>query len=388
MLTRYPRLGEVKTRLAPPLSPEDALALHDRLTRHTLRSMLALQATGDARAQVRTDAAFARVAYDWLGRGFAARYQGEGDLGDRIRLAFGETFARGAERVVVVGSDCPRLTAGHLRDALARLDEVDVVLGPADDGGYYLVALGRDASKRSVPVLFSNVAWGTDAVLESTLAICEEHGLSSALLERLPDVDRPEDIPDAEAVLPQTPFRLTLASRWSSPRSTTPELVGSAVASARAAGAYEVIVVDGGSRDGTRLAAEEAGARVMDAAPGRAAQMNAGAAQAAGEILLFLHADTELPPDAAALAREALTVPGTVAGAFDFAVPSDARFAALISAVGRRRARCDRASLRRPGPVLVGEDVSRPRRLPASAHDGGLGVRRAPEEAWARRRTR
>ena len=117
--------------------------------------MLALQATGDARTQVRTDAAFARVAHDWLGRGFAARYQGEGDLGDRIRLAFGETFSRGAERVVVVGSDCPRLTAAHLRDALARLDRVDVVFGPADDGGYYLVALGREASKRSVPVLFS-----------------------------------------------------------------------------------------------------------------------------------------------------------------------------------------------------------------------------------------
>ena len=339
MLTRYPRLGEVKTRLAPPLSPEDALALHDRLTRHTLRSMLALQATGDARAQVRTDAAFARVAYDWLGHGFAARYQGEGDLGDRIRLAFGEAFARGAERVVVVGSDCPRLTAGHLRDALARLDKIDVVLGPADDGGYYLVALGRDASKRSVPVLFSNVAWGTDAVLASTLAICEEHGLSSALLERLPDVDRPEDIPDAEAVLSSDTLSPDARVSVVIPALDDSGLVGSAVASARAAGAYEVIVVDGGSRDRTRLAAEEAGARVMDAAPGRAVQMNAGAAQAAGEILLFLHADTELPPDAAALAREALALPGTVAGAFDFAVPSDARFAALISAVGRRRAR-------------------------------------------------
>jgi rSAM/selenodomain-associated transferase 2/rSAM/selenodomain-associated transferase 1 len=339
MLARYPRLGEVKTRLAPPLSPEDALALHDRLTRRTLRSMLALQATGDARAQVRTDAAFARVAYDWLGHGFAARYQGEGDLGDRIRLAFGEMFSRGAQRVIVVGSDCPRLTAAHLRDALARLDKVDVVLGPADDGGYYLVALGREASKRSVPVLFSNVAWGTDAVLESTLAICDEHGLSSVLLEQLPDVDRPEDIPDAEvalaadALLPDARVSVVI------PALDDSELVGAAVASARAAGAYEVIVVDGGSRDGTRLAAEEAGARVMDSAPGRAVQMNAGAAESVGEILLFLHADTELPPDAAALAREALTVPGTIAGAFDFAVPSDAPLATLISAVGRWRAR-------------------------------------------------
>ncbi len=201
MLARYPRLGEVKTRLVPPMTAEEALDLHDRLTRHTLRALLAVQATGEARAEVRTDAAFARVAYDWLGRGFSARYQGEGDLGDRIRLACGESFAHGDQRVVVVGSDCPRLHASHLRDALRRLDGVDVVLGPADDGGYYLVALAKARAKESVPVLFSGVEWGTDEVLDRTLAICEEHGLSWALLERLPDVDRPEDVADAELAL-------------------------------------------------------------------------------------------------------------------------------------------------------------------------------------------
>ena len=152
-------------------------------------------------------------------------------------------------------------------------------------------------------------------------------------------MDRPEDVPDAEAVLAADALSPDARVSVVIPALDDSELVGTAVASARAAGAHEVIVVDGGSRDGTRLAAEEAGARVIDAAPGRAAQMNAGAAQSSGEILLFLHADTELPPDAAALAREALTVPGTVAGAFGFAVPSDARFAALISAVGRWRAR-------------------------------------------------
>ena len=115
MLARYPRLGEVKTRLVPPLTAEEALALHDALARHTLRALLAVQATGDARAEVRTDAAFARVAFDWLGHGYKARYQGEGDLGDRIRLAFGESFGRGAHRVVVVGSDCPSLSAQHIR---------------------------------------------------------------------------------------------------------------------------------------------------------------------------------------------------------------------------------------------------------------------------------
>jgi rSAM/selenodomain-associated transferase 2/rSAM/selenodomain-associated transferase 1 len=337
MLARYPRLGEVKTRLVPPLTADEALGLHDRLARHTLRSMQALQATGEARVEVRTDAAFARVAYDWLGRGFSARYQGEGDLGDRIRLAFGESFARGVDRAVVVGSDCPRMTAEHLREALARLGGVDVVLGPAEDGGYYLIALDTSSAKRSVPVLFSDVPWGTDAVLERTLAICDEHGLTWALLERLPDVDRSEDLADAEATL--TADVLSPESRVSVviPALDDAELVGAAVESAWAAGAHEVLVVDGGSRDSTREAAEKAGARVLDAPRGRAAQMNAGAAKTEGEILLFLHADTVLPSAAAQLARETLFAHGTVAGAFDFAVPSTARFGRLISAVGRWR---------------------------------------------------
>jgi rSAM/selenodomain-associated transferase 2/rSAM/selenodomain-associated transferase 1 len=339
MLARYPRLGEVKTRMVPPLTAEKALALHDRLARHTLRSLLALQATGDARAEVRTDAAFARVAYDWLGRGFSARYQGEGDLGDRIRLAFGESFGRGADRVVVVGSDCPRLSAMRLREALSGLNDVDVVLGPAEDGGYYLVALGKDSAKRSVPVLFSDVAWGTDSVLERTLAICAEHGLTFALLDRLSDVDRPEDLPDAEAALSADMLPSDARVSVIIPALNDAELVGAAIASAQAAGAHEVLVVDGGSRDRTCEAITQAGARVMSAAPGRASQMNAGAARAEGEILLFLHADTLLPPNAAELARDALAASDTVAGAFDFAVPRSARFGRLISNVGRWRAR-------------------------------------------------
>jgi rSAM/selenodomain-associated transferase 2/rSAM/selenodomain-associated transferase 1 len=339
MLARYPRLGEVKTRLVPPLTAEGALALHDRLARHTLRSLLALQATGDARAEVRTDAAFARVAYDWLGRGFSARYQGEGDLGDRIRLAFGDSFARGADRVVVVGSDCPRLTTMHLREALAAVDHVDVVLGPAEDGGYYLVALGKDGAKRSVPVLFSDVEWGTDGVLDRTLAICAEHSLTFLLLDQLPDVDRPEDLADAQAALSADVLPSDARVSVVIPALNDAELVGAAIASAQAAGAHEVLVVDGGSSDRTCAAASEAGARVTSARPGRASQMNAGAAQAEGEILLFLHADTLLPPDAAQLARDALGVAGAVAGSFDFAVPRSERFGRLISAVGRWRAR-------------------------------------------------
>ena len=186
IITRFSRLGKVKTRLTPPLSAEEALALHDRMVRHTLRRALAVAATGEARVEVRTDITLPRAAHDWLGRGFSSRYQGEGDLGDRIRLAFSEAFARGEKRVVVIGSDCPRLTSDHLRDAIRRLSHIDVVLGPAKDGGYYLVALRAESAKRSVPALFTEIPWSSPGVLAATLAIAEKNDLTYALLERFP----------------------------------------------------------------------------------------------------------------------------------------------------------------------------------------------------------
>ncbi len=339
LLTRYPRAGEVKTRLSPPLSAEAALALHDRMTRHALRRARAVAVTGDARVEVRTDAAFMQLAHDWLGRGFSARYQGEGDLGDKIRSAFGEAFARNCKRVVVIGSDCPRLTSAHLRNALERLEHVDVVLGPAADGGYYLIALRSETAKSSVPVLFTGVPWSTPGVLEATIAIAEEHGLTYAVLETLPDVDTAADLPDAQATLdaaelgPQPRVSVVI------PTLDDADHVAAAIESARAAGAHEVIVADGGSLDGTRETAVAAGARVVDAPRGRAVQMDAGAAEAQGEVLLFLHADTTLPPGAARLAVETLSRSGVVAGGFSFDVPSDARHARLIAAIGRARHR-------------------------------------------------
>jgi len=344
MLTRFPRLGEVKTRLVPPLTPEEALDLHDRLTRHTLRTMMAVQATGDAKCQVRTDAAFTHAAHEWLGGGFSTRYQGEGDLGDRIRSAFGDAFSAGKRKVAVIGSDCPRLTSAHLRDALRRLDGVDVVIGPAEDGGYYLIALRKETAKRSVPFLFSNVPWSTSEVLDATIELAEKHDLSYVLLEPLPDVDRPEDVAAAEALLGGTaaggggdagPARVTAVI----PALDEAERVGVAVTGALKAGVDEVIVVDGGSSDATIAVSSAAGARVLESARGRARQMNAGAAEVTDGILLLAHADTELPVDAAALARAALAKPGVVAGAFTFAVPDDSRHARLIGTAGRLRHR-------------------------------------------------
>jgi rSAM/selenodomain-associated transferase 2/rSAM/selenodomain-associated transferase 1 len=340
LLTRFPRLGEVKTRLVPPLTAEEAVALHDRLSRQALRTARALVATGEARVEVRTDAAYALAGRDWLGaRDVGYRYQGDGDLGARLFFAFAEGFRGGTKRVAVIGSDCPRLTTEHLRDALRRLAGVDVVLGPAADGGYYLVAIRREAHAVALNTLFVDVEWGSAQVLDQTVAICEANGLSYAFLGELPDVDRAEDLADAEAALDARVLRDDARVSVVMPVLDDAPLVGAAVRSALDGGAIEVIAVDGGSRDATPEAAAAAGARVVESGPGRARQMNAGAAEAVGEIVLFQHADTLVPAGAAQLAREALSGEGVVAGAFGFAVPTRSRHAGTIDRVGQWRSR-------------------------------------------------
>jgi hypothetical protein len=288
--------------------------------------------------EVRTDAAFTQAAREWLRTpDVTCRYQGEGDLGARISRAFANAFGRGARAVLVVGSDCPRLSGPLMRDALRRLSAVDLVLGPAEDGGYYLIGLSRACARRAMPALVTGVPWGTGDVLARTVDLAEQAGLTYALLARLPDVDRPEDLPDAEVALGRACVSVDASVSVIIPALDDAGLVASAVASAQAAGAHEVLVVDGGSQDATRDVAAAAGARVIASAAGRAPQMNAGAAEATGDVLLFLHADTTLPPQACSLATRALLDPATAAGGFSFSVTGTARHARLISTVGRAR---------------------------------------------------
>lgn len=341
MLTRYPRAGGVKTRIAADLGDEVALDLHDRLARHTLKQLLALQACNEARVEVRSDAAFVHATREWLGRGPRYRYQGEGDLGRKLQLAFAEAFARGEDHVVVVGSDCPSLRAHHLRQALDALQTADVVIGPASDGGYYLIGVSR-RRQDALAGLFGEIPWGSSDVLAQTRNSTSNMGLSTFLLEQLSDVDRAEDVELAEQLLaaekPSPGDRASVVI----PVLQDAALVADAVDSANHGGAHEVIVVDGGSTDGTPRVAREAGARTLVSAPGRATQMNAGAALAEGEVLCFLHADTVLPDGFSGLVSSALADPSRVAAAFDFRVPEGGWRHGVINAVGGARWRLTR----------------------------------------------
>ncbi|MBN2405410.1 MAG: TIGR04283 family arsenosugar biosynthesis glycosyltransferase [Coriobacteriia bacterium] len=340
VMTRYPVPGRAKTRLSPVLGDVGAAKLSSDLSLHCIRRMHAAAASGEIELEVRYTGANAAQMREWVSRLVRIRQQAEGDLGERLADAMRDAFAEKAPAAVAVGSDAPGLGGTHVRAALEALAESDVVFGPATDGGYYLVGVRSSAAERALPALFaSGVGWGTSTVLEASLAALKRASLTSALLEPLADVDRPEDLQVWEHVVSADEnTRTSPAVSVVIPALNEEELVADAVSSALAAGALEVIVADGGSRDETAQRAAGAGAKVLHAPRGRTSQLNAGARHATGDVLLFLHADSRLPQDGMQHVKRVLHDPAVALGAFRFEVGDQNRSQdRLITLVGRMR---------------------------------------------------
>ena len=198
VFARVPALGKVKSRLAAGVGAPAALAVYHELLTITRRAIAeaGLPATvwlADTAGQLPT----ARESQEWPG--FTARCQPTGDLGERMAASFAAAFAVGAKRVAIIGTDCPGLGAAHLTQAIELLREHDVVLGPATDGGYYLLGL-----RQPRPELFRDKRWSTDSVLADTLADAQRLGLRVALLPELRDVDTADDLAAWRATAPQS----------------------------------------------------------------------------------------------------------------------------------------------------------------------------------------
>jgi len=309
IFTRNPEPGKAKTRLIPILGPEGAADLHRRMVEHTLIWARRLKDYPPVSLEIRFAGGSVDAMKNWLGPDIAFTPQGNGDLGQRMEQAFEEAFQSGMEQVVMVGTDCPGLTEDLARQAFVRLQEADVVLGPARDGGYYLIGLKRPAAG-----LFQDIPWGTNEVLKKTLTAARNLQLRISLLTPLADVDRPGDLAVWESLV-RRDFPLISVII---PALNEEANIVSCLASTRCAPNVERIVVDGGSRDRTREMAFSCGAKVLTVPAGRARQMNAGAKSAAGDLFLFLHADTHLPKGFAEVVRNTLSRPGVVAGAFGF----------------------------------------------------------------------
>ncbi len=201
VFARAPQPGRVKTRLIPALGAAGAARLQDAMTRHTLEQVaLLLAAQRNAEAQIRYTPEPVDVMHQRYGDRFSYVPQGEGDLGARLARAAGDALAGGGGPVVLVGSDCPGLTADLLAQALDALARNDIVLGPALDGGYYLIGL-----RRFLPQLFDRIDWSTPAVLQQTRAAAEAARASCALLQPLGDVDTPNDLPGVLPIAPSPP---------------------------------------------------------------------------------------------------------------------------------------------------------------------------------------
>jgi rSAM/selenodomain-associated transferase 1 len=176
LFTRWPEPGKAKTRLIPALGAAGAAALHKRLTE---RAVVTVKAAG-LLLEVRSTGAAPQAFRDWLGKDVTVVDQGEGDLGARLARA------AVAVPVLLLGADVPDVTAALLREAAAALAAQPLVIGPAEDGGYWLLGLATP-----MPQLFEGVAWGTETVFAETLARAP---VPPALLPRLADLDRPEDL--------------------------------------------------------------------------------------------------------------------------------------------------------------------------------------------------
>lgn len=308
IFTRFPEPGSVKTRLIPALGDSGAAELQKKTAEHTLRWASVFSQKSGTVLQIHFDGGSLESMKNWLGTGYRFVDQGEGDLGERMSRAFRESFIEGSSRVIIVGTDAPELTAAHARLAFSALDSHDLVIVPAFDGGYCLLGM-----RRMVPELFQDIEWGSDAVFQFTIDRAARAGLSIEVLKPLRDIDTPEDIPIWNSVSSRFISIIMPTLNEEDNLAGTLDRVGEIRDS-------EVIVVDGGSSDGTVHIAENWGAKVITAEAGRGGQMDAGAEMASGDILLFLHADTLLPTDYSTWIRKAFDDPLVVAGAFRWKV--------------------------------------------------------------------
>ncbi|MEO6315561.1 MAG: TIGR04282 family arsenosugar biosynthesis glycosyltransferase [Chitinophagaceae bacterium] len=183
--------GQVKTRIAATLGDAVALTIYGKLLAHT-------NAVTSNLPVIKTVcySSFIEAADVWDNAVYSKQLQSGKDLGARMMNAFANSFEEANDAVAVIGTDCFDISSNLIMDAFAALTNHDVVIGPAKDGGYYLLAM-----KQLHPLLFENIPWSTNDVLKKTIAICTQLQLSHFLLEELSDVDTAHDLTAAQKTM-------------------------------------------------------------------------------------------------------------------------------------------------------------------------------------------
>ena len=191
IFVRNPELGKVKTRLAATVGDEEALNIYSLLLNHTMQEAGKVAADKFVfyHQQITTDDI-------WNGNGFYKKLQTGESLGDKMKAAFDEIFKLGYKKIMVIGSDCLQLKSGIINAGFSLLDDHDTVIGPATDGGYYLLGM-----KKNYEFLFDNKTWSTESVFDESMKDMQQHHLSTGLLPVLTDVDTEADWIESKKLL-------------------------------------------------------------------------------------------------------------------------------------------------------------------------------------------
>lgn len=305
LFTRVPEPGKVKTRMMSVYTGEECAKMQTCFLQDITR-------------ELRKTGADLFVCYDPSGPKRAIRricgyleQRGDG-LGERMLNAFKEVLGRGYDSCVLVGSDLPELTAADIKSAFAELELNDAACGPTEDGGYYLIGMHR-----ALPELFDGRSYGHDRVIDELREAAASNGISMGLIRTRRDMDTPDDVMKYLAAM-RSDARLRHSRTGSFVRDhlrisvivpvyneiTTIDAMVTQLRGLK--DDCEIIFADGGSTDDTLSRIPE-DFRIVRSPKGRAAQMNAGASAASGDILFFLHCDSELPPDPLAEIRRVMT---------------------------------------------------------------------------------
>ncbi len=192
IFAKNPVAGKVKTRLAATIGNEAALAVYLQLLSYTV----GISSEVDADKFVFYSDHIEQEDL-WDNQLFFKQIQQGNDLGERMKNALAVLFNKGYSKIVIIGTDCPELSREIISDAFKSLEEQDIVIGPAHDGGYYLLGM-----KQLHATLFENINWSTNTVLAETLVKCEALQMDYALLRTLRDIDRSEDLKYFQIVTP------------------------------------------------------------------------------------------------------------------------------------------------------------------------------------------
>lgn len=188
LFIKAPEKGTVKTRLSEKIGADAAFDIYKCFVLDTLKTLDSCQCPFRVLVWPSDSCG---IVKDWLGDAYSYRPQQGEDLGERMKNAVNQAFAGNSEKVLVIGSDIPDLTASLISQAFKALETCDAVIGPSVDGGYYLIGFNRDSYLADV---FDGIRWGTASVFQQTMNVLKMKGLSVHILERLMDIDTFDDL--------------------------------------------------------------------------------------------------------------------------------------------------------------------------------------------------